>query len=1429
MISNRIFWFVVFTVVCGREEHPCDTNGARHPKSPCTKNQDSIDNLRAQSSQEKNEWAFEKGQVSVDAQDAFRKGKSQLSRAVKNVQGWASSAVTAVGGTVSQVPSVFSKLGPQLKTLADTFKMNKKSAEKELKGLDKTMWNNLKADEKMWKQTYKRENKDAANFFKLLDKKVSATDKYILRKTATTGKKFDKKIKAVKKSVAKDEKKLDKIFLGQKKNVEKIQSQYEDTQAEATAISESLEKKTDKLIDSPDDSNPGLEIAQDRSMDLEDRTMDMGEKEIDELESQEFIKIAELESMLSGKSKEMQVRQAKKMMEADEKITGLAAEGERMLRGFATATGELQDDVKRQYRTIAKQEAKVTRQYESTKSNVENSNADVGSRLEEIGANIHDRINEYDDKTKDMLNEFTNKRVQETVGMEKTLLESVKKDVNEGLLAATAIATGSTATNFANDLSSTTSSLATEQNKIDAQSAQEARDNQKLATIEGGLTSMGDTVTQLPEVAQHLQEKTKVILDDLQKAAEKRLSGVKESEEDSTRFLEEQTMQVQALVGKMRDEFVELLREKQASVHDKLVGLEETSSNAVGSTSTTSRAVDAKVAEARATMQQVEEKMKKLLKAAVVQRQTTEKQLTIAEQKAERMQTKTQEEGARVTEDMQTASEYMIRKAAEQGEDDINKAVEEDNKAKSGVEAAIQEEQKKQLALSKQLAQKSDENEAKVHATNQSVIALTAQLDDDYATWDEAMKKTYSLLDAAKSEFHEKKDDLASKTKTLVDENVAQFRADSDAVIGKFQSAVGSKIKEANTAFQQEYSAAGETLRGTQAATKRLLNGAREQSAQVEKQAGNFEGWLHASAEKAGDAAVASAQKNLVAIQDEGVEVGRAAGQMQAEETKIRSTLLGEAQAARDSASLELSKAQTDAAAQAGAAVQEARRQVKGGENEAGTVQHDLAESGRLAEAEDQAVEHAIKKALPGVQQDLHQMEAEVNHEQGMVDEGRREEEAALAAVQLDRKRQADRAGHEETQLERDIQSEQGAVNAEVRDMVAALQPILMQLDPSGKLAAGVTSMEQLKGLLHHAQNVLGGKEGEFARAVLAAFNRGAEADRMTQEQEAAFSLKIVAAARELKDTMHQVHERYQETDKGVTQLVDGLSSVVDEGDKMLKKKFQKVLEQRNATQGKVENALELEKYQTDEGLKKVIAVLDESQGQTNKLVKTQTQVIMPSISSWRGEVEKVFSSMGMALDLERISRLAAESEAAEGDQGTILSAEQEMKHKVQKVAAELSGKTREIWAAANKRIAAIHALEHLTDEEKNAMIVKIRGDAQAAAGKLMEKARATMSKYNDVAIRIEKGMAELNGLLARAELLAKGHDGSAESHALLLKLVVDLKSQVAALRRAYTDAAHPAALLELDAASDGYIPDEVEPLYDKALQFLESAVPSVG
>merc|ERR1719456_132182 len=234
-----------------------------------------------------------------------------------------------------------------------------------------------------------------------------------------------------------------------------------------------------------------------------------------------------------------------------------------MLRGFATSAGELQDEVKRQYRTIAKKEAKVQRAYETTKANIEGSNSDVGSRLEEIKSNIQDRINQYDDKTKDMVNDFTNKRVQETASMEKKLFESVKKDVNEGLLAATAIATGSTATNFANDLSATTSSLTAEQNKIDAQSAQEARDNQKLATIEGGLTSMEDTVKQLPEVAAHLQEKTKVILEDLQKAAEKRLSGVKGSEEDSMKFMEEQTMQVQSLVGKMRDGFLELLREKQ--------------------------------------------------------------------------------------------------------------------------------------------------------------------------------------------------------------------------------------------------------------------------------------------------------------------------------------------------------------------------------------------------------------------------------------------------------------------------------------------------------------------------------------------------------------------------------------------------------------------------------------------------------------------------------------------------------------------------------------------------------------------------------------------------------------------------------------------------------------------------------------------------
>merc|ERR1740117_163187 len=95
-----------------------------------------------------------------------------------------------------------------------------------------------------------------------------------------------------------------------------------------------------------------------------------------------------------------------------------------------------------------------------------------------------------------------------------------------------------------------------------------------------------------------------------------------------------------------------------------------------------------------------------------------------------------------------------------------------------------------------------------------------------------------------------------------------------------------------------------------------------------------------------------------------------------------------------------------------------------------------------------------------------------------------------------------------------------------------------------------------------------------------------------------------------------------------------------------------------------------------------------------------------------------------MGLDMERIARLAAESMAAEGENGSILSAEQEMELKIRNLVNELSTKTKAIMDKAAAMIAEIEAMSHLSREEKDRRIAAIRQQAQIEAQKLRDETK---------------------------------------------------------------------------------------------------------
>merc|ERR1719316_2617324 len=128
---------------------------------------------------------------------------------------------------------------------------------------------------------------------------------------------------------------------------------------------------------------------------------------------------------------------------------------------------------------------------------------------------------------------------------------------------------------------------------------------------------------------------------------------------------------------------------------------------------------------------------------------------------------------------------------------------------------------------------------------------------------------------------------------------------------------------------------------------------------------------------------------------------------------------------------------------------------------------------------------------------------------------------------------------------------------------------------------------------------------------------------------------------------MMDVHGRLRSTADGLEPLMEGTLETSGE------------LNTTRGTQADVDNAIAATKYNSDEAVKKVMQAVDESQAQADKLNWNRETVFMPGISTWRSMTERVFSSLGLALDKERIGRLAEESMAAERADAGVLNAKE--------------------------------------------------------------------------------------------------------------------------------------------------------------------------
>merc|ERR1719446_865416 len=390
-------------------------------------NDNKIAGYRADATATKRAWDQNVANMNTARAQLKTTGQQKLQGAITALNAAKGPQITATNTAISTLKAEMGKLSPELKAESDKFKETRKTLAREFNDLEKSASKALAGDEKSWRSTLSAETKKSNSYFKGVEKEFGSTEKGYEREVKRLDGEADKQIKTLSKQVVKDAKGLEKTEDGLKRQLNKLFEGYEDATAKGGEISSDMEKAIGKLMDSTDSGSPGLNVAQERSEEEEERAVATAESQLDDLEAQSTLQLSEVGGTLQQLLKNNEAQQAKTMSEADSDVLVFSSQAEAALAQFADSAGELQTGIDRKLASEEKEEQKVTQSYAQTQTALDDSINQGATEVEDLKTAVNEKIGQYEDFTKQKLQAIDDSQTQYVEEQERKLLDSVRK------------------------------------------------------------------------------------------------------------------------------------------------------------------------------------------------------------------------------------------------------------------------------------------------------------------------------------------------------------------------------------------------------------------------------------------------------------------------------------------------------------------------------------------------------------------------------------------------------------------------------------------------------------------------------------------------------------------------------------------------------------------------------------------------------------------------------------------------------------------------------------------------------------------------------------------------------------------------------------------------------------------------------------------
>lgn len=369
-----------------------------------------------------------------------------------------------------------------------------------------------------------------------------------------------------------------------------------------------------------------------------------------------------------------------------------------------------------------------------------------------------------------------------------------------------------------------------------------------------------------------------------------------------------------------------------------------------------------------------------------------------------------------------------------------------------------------------------------------------------------------------------------------------------------------------------------------------------------------------------------------------------------------------------------------------------------------------------------------------------------------------RDEQIAVQTAHLQRSSSANEAASSMGSVASDTAAEASGVDREVQRSEKAALKRIAEMDPRDKTLELTSEVGALKKAFTDSSKATAALEDEADRQATEEMDEVDVAVQNGIKQLTSLEPLIAREDERREHYLEGVEDDQAEMHVDLRRVLVDLSELGLDVKVAMSNKRAAIEEKIKEVEGQYEELQKMEGYSGADELERVTLATEKQLNQTRDMQTMANEEVKPKTKEYRTRIGQVFEDMGFEIDNDKVMAAANASVEEHLSMKQKLTAARDGLETIMHEAAKQAQKElNEAYQYTKAQIEAVNRMNHLSQEEKDREIRKIKAAAARKTAEIMARARASIGEQMKEAHGIDARQNEMEVLLQRAKNIGAG------------------------------------------------------------------------